>query len=686
MEYLTALLKLGVWFAVYPLGAWTLASVGPETRCLRSNPLIALCVGSAIVTVVMMTLALAGAFSPIGIGAIGWLIAAAWCWRTRPWRDALPALRAWWPRGSARGTSLALAVIVAVASVLYAFFPKESLLGERDEGIYAQHALHLIRTGGSAIDLRALGVAEDPRIAAIESGKAPELPGIYPTRGHWTFQFSSATPVWMAMLGSVLGAQGIFRFNAIVGVLNCFAFLVLVRRMLKPSQRAWAVAALAVFALQPAQMWISRNSLSEPFCSWFLLNGAALAMIALARRSRSLGMLSGALIGMAGFVRVDALIFPLAISVAWLVAVALGRGRRGRLSNPILQEITFGCVAVQALALGYFLAFVQPYLLGLSDRVLGAVVATVLCSFLARSIQTSSTLRLPAVLARRGALPVAFAVIAVFAYALWIRPHLQPYALIESKLVPQLNGQRDWREASLVNIAAYLSMPVVLFAGAGVALAAASAWRGSLSTGRVWAMAFLLLPMLVYVWQPMVSPDHIWASRRWAPAVFPAFIVFAALGFAASSRHLIPRYTAIIAIVAGAALATNLLWVQRDTLWLREDAGMLAQIRAIAERLPKDQVSYVAGSDPLASALLIGFGAPVVLFVPTPDRPWSRICDAGRKSCLIVHPQGMGMDRSDQKVIAELKIRRPRRVVSLIPLAHGTREDTSYWTITALGH
>lgn len=277
MDYLGALAKLGVWFAVYPLGAWTLASIGHETRGLRSHALIVLCVGSAVATLSMMALALAGLFSPLWIGIVAWLLAGLWCWRARPWIGLAGRIRMYArPRAKALGI-LAVAAIVMTAGVLYAFFPKESLLGERDEGIYAQHALHLLRTGGSAIDLQALGVAGDPAIVAIERGRAPELPGIYPTPGRWTFQFSAATPVWMAMLGSVLGPQGIFRFNAIVGVLNCLAFFVLVRRILKPSQRVWAIAALVVYALQPAQVWISRNSLSEPFCSWFVLNGAVLA-------------------------------------------------------------------------------------------------------------------------------------------------------------------------------------------------------------------------------------------------------------------------------------------------------------------------------------------------------------------------------------------------------------------------
>lgn len=685
MEYLGALAKLGVWLAIYPLGAWTLASIGPQARALRGAALIVSCIGSAVATLLLVALALLGWFSPLLIGLTGWAVAVMWCWRHRPWIGVARALRERALPGAGTLSLLAVAALIALAGFLYGWFPKESLLGERDEGIYAQHALHLLRTGGSAIDLAALGIAQDAGIAAIQAGRAPEIPGLYPTGERWTFQFSAATPVWMAMLASVLGVQGIFRFNAIVGVLNCLAFVLLVRRMLPARQRMWALAALAVFALQPAQVWISRNSLSEPFCSWFVLNGALLAMIALSRRSRALGWLAGGLIGMAGFVRIDAVIFPLAVAAAWLSVTLLQRRGRDRPSNPALAEIALGCVAATALALGYFLAFVRPYLLGLADLVLGALIATALCACLARAAQASAAMRIPKAFAERGAWPVALAVLAMFAYAMWIRPHIEPFGLIESKLVPQLYGHRDYREDSLIRLAAYLSLPVAIAAGVGAAWGASAAWRGALGAARTWALVFLLVPTVVYLWQPMVSPDHIWAARRWAPAVFPACIVFAALACAALSRPWRARYAGAAVAVAALALGAHLLWSQRETLLLREDAGLVAQIDAIAQQLPRERGSYVVGSGPLAGALLAGFGVPVVPVTPVSGAQWDAVCAPTVRGCRLLHPTAFDPGRSDATALAQWRIERLRRSTSLVPLARGTYVEHSDWTVSVLG-
>jgi len=685
MEYLKALASLGVWPAIYPLGASALAVVGGPAHRLRFHPLLALATGSAVATLLLMALAQAGAFVPAATGLAGWAFLVAWCWRERAWTRIGPALA--WARRHARrhGRAVAAAAVIVVAAFfLYAMYPKESLLGERDEGLYAQHALHLLRSGGSAIDLAALGIAGDPGIEAIAQGKAPELPGLYPTGARWTFQFSAATPVWMAMLAAPLGPQGIFRFNAMIGALNCVAFFVLARRLLPAGARAWAVPALAAFALQPAQVWVSRNSLSEPLCAWFLATGLYAASLGAARRSRRLGLLAGALIGMGCFVRIDAIVFALAAAAAALAAAALGRDARQPRAAAALAETALGCYLVAALAMGYFLACVQPYLIGLSELVVAAAVATVAEPRQMRMAARAPGLRLGETAAARLAWPAAAAVAALFVYALWIRPQLPPYALIESRLVPQLNGQRDYREASLRNVAAYLSWPVVLAAGLGAALAVRAMLARRLSPARAWVLAFLLVPTVVYLWRPMVSPDHIWAARRWLPAVFPAVIVLAAFAAARLGRRLPRTGAQALAAVLALALGGHLLWQQRDTLRLREDAGMLAQIGAIAAHLPSDRRTYVLGQPQLASALLNGFGVPAVQPPPQTWNDPARFCPAHGECWVVHHPTVQPIAVAGAVAVADLPLRRLRRVTSVEPLAHGTYQEAGQWRVTRI--
>ncbi|MGH8083202.1 MAG: hypothetical protein ACREP7_21665 [Lysobacter sp.] len=684
MEYLKALAELGVWLAVYPLGAGMLAMLGRDAIYLRSGAVLTLCVGSAIATLLLMLLALLGVFHPVWIGAAGWTYIAIWCSRRRSRQT--PIRQSDWLQGLPLSGAFCLAVVLTAASVLYAFYPKESLLGERDEGIYAQHALHLMRTGSSVVDLHAMGLADQPEMKLIEQGLAPELPGIYPTGSRWTFQFSSATPVWMAALGAMLGPQGIFRFNALLGVLNCIAFYALTRRMLAPGQRAWAIAAVAVFAFQPSQIWVSRNTLSEPLCTWFVLNGLLAAVLALNRRSWSIGWLAGALIGMSGFVRIDAIVFSLAVSVACLFAALVNDSRREQSINPAMLATAYGCFTVAGMAMAYFGLWVQPYLVGLLDLVIVAILATGLFVVLARLLQVVPSLRMNAKSAHGAAWFAALAMLGLLVYAIWIRPHLSPFALIESKLVPQLNGQRDYRENSLLNVAAYLSWPVVIAGALGAAYALWSTLRCGLSPAKAWVAVFLLVPALVYLWRPMVSPDHIWASRRWLPTVFPACIVFAAIAAAWCSRYLRTAQVHAVVVIVTLGLSASLLARQRESLFLREDAGMVAQIGAIARQLPTDRVSYVVWSGPLTSALLTGFGSRVVPIAPGVQADWAGICrrieSLREQGCWVVHPRGMDIGPVEKVHVTDVSIKRLRRNAAMRALAHGTHVENSDWSIT----
>nr|WP_175429102.1 hypothetical protein [Lysobacter enzymogenes] len=333
--------------------------------------------------------------------------------------------------------------------------------------------------------------------------------------------------------------------------------------------------------------------------------------------------------------------------------------------------------------MGYFLACVQPYLIGLSELVVAAAVATVLCAFAARVAARASALRLGKAAAARLAWPAAAAVAALFVYALWIRPHLPPYALIESRLVPQLNGQRDYREASLSNVAAYLSWPVVLAAGLGAALAVRAmlarqlSQRGPGSWRSCWCRPWSTCGGR---WcRPTISGPRGSGCRRcsrpsscWPRSLSPAW--------AGACRGPAPRRAAALAL----ALGGHLLWQQRDTLRLREDAGMLAQIGAIAAQLPSDRRTYVLGQPQLASALLNGFGVPAVQPPPETWNDPARFCPAHGECWVVHHPTVQPIAVAGAVAVADLPLRRLRRVTSVEPLAHGTYQEAGLWRVTRI--
>lgn len=647
------------------------------------------CTGAAAWTLLMMAIAAYGQFNHAVIGVVGWLIVLTYLWQ----RCAEPA-RATKARRLVYPTArdLLALLIIAAASVLYFVPAKQSILGERDEGIYVQHAMHLARTGGSAIELGTLGLQGNRRIQEISTRTAQPLPGIYPAADRWTFQFSAATPVWMALFEGGFGPLSGLSFNAVVGLLNCMAFYLLVRRSLPPGGRMWAVPALSAFAFNAAQVWISRNTLSEPFASWFLLCGllAATTPIADGPRLRS-GFVAGVLIGMSTFVRIDSVILAVAVLIAWAIARLTGTAAPASPLDRRLQAIAFACVAVNAAAMLYFGLFVPDYLKSVAEFVLAAGAAGIVALALVHAAglpRVRSALRSAnAAIASAGVMTV----LSLFVYAYWIRPHVEPFSTIHSDLVPSLNGMRDFREQAVPNLVAYLGLPAVLIAVTG---ACAWIWRTHhhrVAASRFMAPAVIVLPILVYLWNPLVSPDHVWASRRWIPAVIPGVLLLSALGAAILSRRFPRRVRDFASVAATAALAMSLLAAQRETLWFQEDAGLIDQVAAISAMLPSDRPSYVLDSEPLASALLAGFGKPVIPLRSTRPGPQSAaslglVADCSdARPCLVLHDRSISIRGPGTHLHAYGTIRRQRRNTNTAALAHGTHPAAYDYFVTRIG-
>ena len=65
--------------------------------------------------------------------------------------------------------------------------------------------------------------------------------------------------------------------------------------------------------------------------------------------------------------------------------------------------------------------------------------------------------------------------------------------------------------------------------------------RGSLRLPAQIATFILAPPALLYIWRPTITPDQIWAARRFLPAVFPGIILLAFGALSALARAPDPR-------------------------------------------------------------------------------------------------------------------------------------------------
>jgi hypothetical protein len=604
---LVRVLAAGAYIAILPLGALVarrlvaqIALVSPRERIAS-----ALALGFGGSSLLYATFVLLHAFVPLMIGGLGWALTAyagSRLLRERTWDQWVQWLRA--SRWAVAGT----AAMVLALGFVYLGFPYESLLGMRDEAIYTLAALALERNGSLSIVASDVTAVAPELFSPLIDGARFYAPGVYATNDGLVLQFSPLVPAWIAQAHSAFGDIALYRTSGVFAIASSFLFYAIARRLFV---RSIAFACVVVFALNPAQVWIARINLAESLGQLFMLSGLWLAMLALKAKSRLIAMAASVLFGLSAFVRLDAvLVAPLMAAAAAIAAVCGGR-RSAHVGN-VLTALALTTVATQLVAIGA-LAVATPVYVASNQEVLWFATCATLVGAIAIAFSRS---RWRCVIALRSATTIlewtcAITLIALFVYAAWWRPELGQHATI-SRPGHAWDGQRDWREQSLVNLAAYLGWPTLALALVGAVCIAVRMLRGRTDPKWLLVWTTVVPTAIVILANPRVSPDHFWAIRRFVPLVIPGTILLAGFGLQGIMVRHFQRVSRnagwAVAVLAGAAL----LVAQRATLFERENRGITVQLRDLAALTAHAQHVIVRDFDAIATTLLVGYGQPVV--------------------------------------------------------------------------
>lgn len=599
-EFLRSLLASGVFVAVLPTGAWLLTAGRIVLPSGRPGWWWALAAPAGIGawSLPLLILAHLGAFDATAIGAAAWIVTAILSptvaagfsrWRVSP-RRVLP-----------------VAALLGLGW-LYAAFPNESWLANRDEGLYTLMAVWLRRTG--ALDVPMLEAAalagELSRPISLGALGTFYLPGIYHELGQLQLQFPPLLPVWLAQFAAATAGKGLFSANAVFALLTLIVFYALARRFLL---RPFALLATVLLALNPASVWIARINLAEPLARLLVLAGLLAAVMAFDRRSVRLAVAAGALLALAAFCRLDLLLLaPLAIVVSLFISKP---PPPSGLRHPA-DALAAAIVTAQVLAVA-FLAFTSTnYLKANRGAVLVALTATFAAAALRIALPRLTRANPPwPAMPRAAALAFAIGIFGLLAYAAWIRPTLTPFALIE-RPGHFLHGTRDFRERSLLSLAAYVGWPVIVAAATGATLIALRTARDRVRRSLFLVATVFVAVTVVILANPRISPDHFWAARRFVPLVIPGMLFLAAWALQAvlaSCRAPLRRVAVLALTITGAAW---LLAAQWSTLWVRENEGLASQLARLDASLGKASTVFVRDFDALGGTLLLAYGRPVV--------------------------------------------------------------------------
>ncbi|MFN8474687.1 MAG: hypothetical protein U0822_21025 [Anaerolineae bacterium] len=612
--------------------------------------------------------------------------------------------------------------------------PHETILGAAAPGSYIAAGAQIAQHGSLALRESLLAdMAPDDRAMFVRD--VPETPGMplrFPdfyvvdaAHGVSVPQVFPLHPIWLAIAYNVGGVWGSLWMLPLWGALGVLGVYFAGRWAF--GEVAGGLGALALTVLAP-QVWFSRYTTSEALTQVLLWAGVfAFSVYVATGLPKRLGLLAGLALGGVLLTRIDTpfiLALPLGLA-AWLIVRprfgnqakldTLASLRGGRQSDeaiswagggllrsarndggaggdaPLWQNVEtrhggslpaafrgtdafFVPMVVLALAAGvHALVFAGPYIrattVALPAVIRLAELALVgLALFLAAGgaiwwAQRRGLFRRVGGTTWRGV--AAVAIVALAAWAYFIRPLTgapQTWSNWYSGTVTA------YPHLSLVQLGWYLSPLGIALAAGGAAWAV---YRGPLR--RAWlVLAVGLFFAVLYLWNPLNSPRHIYMVRRYVPAVFPAFALYAGYAVAAVAglipRSLTPAPTrgegAKRVLRAGLALVIYLAFLAGmlpETLTVgasSETAGADAQVAKLADQIDPNGIVLFAQSDPmgvaaqLATPLQFIYGRDSLLLLGQPDpdrlgrliRGWEA---AGRKVYVLADDSVSGFAPTD---------------------------------------
>ncbi|MBC2607404.1 hypothetical protein [Pelagicoccus albus] len=547
--------------------------------------------GGTIYFPILLATAWFGFFFPAVNGIAGWLI------------FLLGAKYSF--RGYNLPTKSEIAIVLA-AIALFAWnatYSTESIFSGRDQGVYSNLAAHIAQEHWLFDEPPHSKVYEDENRALLSGGLQGGGYSFDISKNIVYFQFPPTTALWMAQFFGMGEYNGLFAFNALLGSLNLLLLFCFVRRV-SGSSRA-AIIACIFFALNPAQVWNVRITLSEPLAQTLIIGGLMTISVGL-RAQVGLLLTAGAILASANaFVRIDGLLTATGISSA-LTYWVLTRSENSKDAQK-LTWVALSSAATALLAALYGFLCSEDYYNDFTNKIIAMVSAAIFLALLG-FVPINPTLRrsLRSFFASKPFIATFLgALIAAAAYAYFVRPHVEPFAQFpEGK---RLTG-RDFRELSLVHLTTYLSLPVTFLGVAGVCLSFVGVFKRKDLSLTLLVACWATLSIL-YLYAPQISPDHPWRIRRYTPIIIPGFCIFAALAI----NEILDRLKANVsaAQLAAPVLIAFVLLVRAplETIaFTKLHKGASTFIQEIAREIPEDALVVTDLEKPIFGALLLAEG------------------------------------------------------------------------------
>jgi hypothetical protein len=476
--------------------------------------------------------------------------------------------------------------------------PHEYLLGGLDPGVYVNAAIHIGRSGSVVWWDRDMSSLSPAARAALfrepvdPFGQGSRLIGFYivdAARGWVVPHGVHLLPAAMAIgftLGGVTGLFGTPPVLALVGI-ACVATLA----------RRWggtAAGGLAVLLLlaNPAENWFGRYPAAELLVQVGVFGSVLCFALALAVRSRAVAFAAGGMLGLIHLAKVDIVVVPAVVALLFGWLWVSGGLRREHTWFALGYSVLLVHAAVHAaiFAAEYtYTVYVRalpstPYVLAAVLLVVGSAAAV---GWFGRAPARRTWLASTA-LRRAEALWLAAtaAIVVVAIYGWYVRP-LDPWGTVAAAPADTQKFVRNTAQW-FPRLGWYLPPLAILLGIVGYVVAL----RRMRDAAGALLMAVVAFEALLVMAEPRISPDFLWAARRWLPIVIPGAVLFFSLlsswlaGDLGDWRRALREPGRLAPVLTSLAIAfvavTASVGASRPLIGLREYAGSPGLVSSIA--------------------------------------------------------------------------------------------------------
>lgn len=419
-------------------------------------------------------------------------------------------------------------------------------------------------------------------------------------------------PAFMGLMGRIGGEGLLLKTPALLAglaLLGLYSFARMITR------QRWAIVATLAFAFSLPAIYLARDAYSEMLATAFVFSSLAVFMTAVTADRKWLWAIAGLMAGVSQLVRVDAILSMAGMVVAITVYLLLAkkRERKVKLINVGIFLVVMGVVAIigmldlYLLASGYFSDLKRHVLLELIGFG-GVIVAGGIV--VALGWWTKLITKLDRVTASWREKWAVILVVLVGIYLalrpLWMISRDDAMKtvkgfteMIQASLGQPLDGLRTYGEQTVNWLVWYIGPVLTIMAVVGIALTAYKAMK-SKDIKWVAMLGVVFGAAVVYLNNPAITPDQIWASRRLVPVILPGIALFGVLGLQwLEERKKLPFKINTVAAVSvlGTLAVVGPLFISAPFLNDRTYVPALSQVRSVCDNLSeKDAVVWIGSA------------------------------------------------------------------------------------------